>query len=68
MSDETSAPVVRPAAGAVARPSRHSPLPEMPEREPEELPSMSLLEHLEELRSRGSVLLRSASPSSPAVI
>jgi sec-independent protein translocase protein TatC len=49
MSDEPRAPVVRPAAGAVARPSRRPPALQ---RAPEELPSMSLLEHLEELRSR----------------
>jgi sec-independent protein translocase protein TatC len=41
-------PVVRPAPGAVARPPRR---PSPPPRR-EELPSMSLLEHLEELRSR----------------
>ena len=48
MSDSPP-PKVRPAAGAVARPSRRPPALQ---REPEELPSMSLLEHLEELRSR----------------
>ncbi|HEV8629389.1 MAG TPA: twin-arginine translocase subunit TatC [Thermoanaerobaculia bacterium] len=45
---ESTLPVVRPAAGTVARPSRRPPPP--PPRE--ELPAMSLLEHLEELRSR----------------
>jgi sec-independent protein translocase protein TatC len=42
------APLVRPAAGGVARPSTRP----SPRRQPEELPSMSLLEHLEELRGR----------------
>jgi sec-independent protein translocase protein TatC len=48
---ETSArmaPRVRPAAGAVERATRRPP----PPAEPEELPAMSLLEHLEELRNR----------------
>lgn len=47
-SPRDEAPLVRPAAGGVARPSGWKP----PRREPEELPSMSLLEHLEELRTR----------------
>ena len=48
MSDSPP-PELRPAGGAVARPSRRPPALQ---REPEELPSMSLLEHLDELRSR----------------
>jgi sec-independent protein translocase protein TatC len=43
------APLVRPAAGTVERGGRRPPPPPA---EPEELPSMSLLEHLEELRKR----------------